>query len=90
MQEFSYFKYKVHFLYLSKENEPAAKRRKKRQPFTCSACSGIPCAAHKERTLRKVAEFIPPCGVLRRIVFPLFIALLGCVKWHFKKHYSFV
>ncbi len=49
------------------------------QPITCSAFSGIPCAAHKERTLREVA---PLYRVLRRNVFPLFIPLLGSVKWH--------
>jgi len=36
--------------------------------------AGHPCAARKKWTLRKVAS-------LRRIVFPLFAALLGSVKW---------
>ena len=49
----------VHFLYLHKENEPAAKRRKKVQPVTRRMIKshrwpdyvGLPCAACKERAL---------------------------------------
>ena len=33
------------------------------------------------QTPRKVAKFIPPCGVLRRVVYLHFVALLGCVIW---------
>jgi len=68
----------VRFLYLSKENEPAVKRRKKGQPVTWFACSALPCAAHKERTTSKSRT---PNGVPRRVVIPFFISLLGSVKW---------
>ena len=58
---------------------PKKTNQKKRQPFTWSACGGLPCAAHKERTFREVAS-------LRQNVFPLFVVLLGCVKWHKNKN----
>ena len=61
---------------------PKKTNQKKRQPYTCPAFSGIPCAAHKKQTPRKVA---PPSAVLRRVAFQLFIPLLGCVKWHLEK-----
>ena len=49
----------------------------------------LPCATRKESALRKVVKFIPPCGVLRRIAYPLITLLLGCVKWQNIKHVSF-
>jgi hypothetical protein len=47
----------------------------------------LPKNEHKKYSLSLVPltaecpKFIPPCGVLRRIVYPLFIVLLGCMKW---------
>jgi hypothetical protein len=81
----------VHFLCLPlcplgyKKNEPAAKRRKKMQPITRRFTAGLrlPCAALKELTLRKVV----PLWGLHRIVYTLFIPLLGCVKWQDKNMY---
>jgi len=59
---------------LSKENEPI-ERTAYHSPLRCwSAFSGLPCAAHKERTIRKVDS-------LRRIVFPFFFVLPSFVKW---------
>ena len=57
---------------------PKKTNQKKGQPTTGSASGGLPCAARKERTLRKVAS-------LRRIVLPLFTVLLGSVKWQKQK-----
>jgi len=58
----------VHFLCLPKENEP-----KEMAAVHLIPQAGLPCAARKERTFRKVAP-------LRRIAFPLFTLLLGGVK----------
>ena len=56
------------------------------QPITWSDCVGLPCAARKEQATSESrtpsGEFIPPFGVLRRVAFPLFAVLLGCVKRH--------
>jgi hypothetical protein len=72
------------FLYLHKETNQQQSGEESaavHSPLPCwSAFGGLLCAAHKERMLRKVVEFIPPCGVLRRIVFPHFVTLLGFVK----------
>jgi hypothetical protein len=57
------------------------KTNPKRQPFTWFDSVELPCAARSKQTPRKVAKFMPPCGVLRRVVSLLFAALLGCVKW---------
>jgi hypothetical protein len=59
------------------------KTNQKGQPITCSAFSGISCAAHKKLTPRKVVS-------LRRVVFLLFVVLLGCVKWLEKSMMVFV
>jgi hypothetical protein len=55
--------YILHFLCLPKENEA-----KERAACLLVRQGRIPCAAQKELTIRKVAKFIPPSGVLRRIV----------------------
>jgi len=84
-----------------KENEPAAQAAKESAAVHSPHAllvpqTGLPCAARKERTLRKVAKFIPPrslsltCGVLRRIVSSLFAALLGGVKWQQKTDLLFI
>jgi len=52
----------------------AQKRTKKGSRSLGPAVAGLPCAAHKVQTTRKVA-------LLRRVVILHFIALLGCVKW---------
>jgi len=39
----------VHFLYLPKENEPAAKRRKKGQPITWFDYVELPCVSRNDR-----------------------------------------
>jgi len=52
--------------------------QKKVQPITWSDSVGLPCAARKERA---TSESHTPRGVLRRVAFPFFAVLLGCVKW---------
>ena len=71
----------------------------KGQPFTWSARGGLPevytplrGAAYKERATSESRTpsgvFIPPCGVLRRVADPFFIALLGGVKWQSNKYFA--
>ncbi|KPK00353.1 MAG: hypothetical protein AMJ60_01705 [Desulfobacterales bacterium SG8_35] len=50
------------------------KYEKERAADHLSRRSGMPCAARKMQTPWKAAA-------LRRVVFLLFAALLGCVKW---------
>jgi hypothetical protein len=58
--------------------------KKKGQPFTWSSIlRDFPELLAKNGRRRKVAAFIPPCGVLRRVAFPFFAVLRGCVKWHY-------
>jgi hypothetical protein len=59
--------------------------QKKVQPITWSNSVGLPevytplrGAARKER---ETSESRTPCGALRRVAFPFFAVLLGCVKW---------
>jgi hypothetical protein len=63
---------------------PKKTNQKKRQPFTWSAKGGLPCAVHKKRA---TSESRTPCGVLRRVADPFFIALLGVVKWQSNRHF---
>jgi hypothetical protein len=63
-------------------SEAAKKVQPEHSPLCCWPSATLRCS--KKRTLRKVVKFIPPCGVLRRIVFPIFAVLLGGVKWQNK------
>jgi hypothetical protein len=58
----------------------AQRKRTKRKGsrFTWFAFGELPCAAHNMQTPRKVAP-------LRRVVYQLFAALLGGVKWQKNK-----
>jgi len=39
----------------------------------------------KRATSESREVYAPFLGVLRRVAYPFFVALLGCVKWRFKK-----
>jgi hypothetical protein len=57
---------------------PKKTNQKKRQPVTCSAFSGMPCAAQNNRALRNSLRSDSPRA------YPVIFPLLGCVKWQFK------
>jgi len=65
---------------LSKENESAAKRRKKRQPFTRFRYAGLPCAAQNNRALPNSLRSDSPRAYLIISLLP------GCVKWSTNNH----
>jgi hypothetical protein len=69
LSEGIYYNFTLLFLCLPKRK----RSKKKRQPITCSANSGILCPAYKKRVASKVAQ-------LSRSVFPFFISLLDYVE----------
>jgi hypothetical protein len=77
----------VHFFTCIKKRT-SSEAAKKMQLLTRRFAAGLrlPYAAHKETALRKIAKFMPPCGVLRRTATPLFTPLPGYVKWHFNNY----
>jgi hypothetical protein len=48
-------------------------------PKADSLCYSQKAGVSESRAPLRV--FIPPCGVLRRVVSLLLVALLGCAKW---------
>jgi len=78
----------VHFLCLPKENEPAAKRRKKRHPVTCPAVGGIPFAP---RSCREFKNPVPPSGTQTvQTPFSATSVVLGCVTMGRNKEFVLV
>ena len=65
-------------------NEPAAKLRRKYSLLLDPLTADYPALhtkADDSESRTTLGVFIPPCGILRRIVSPLFVTQLGCMKW---------